>query len=215
MLEKKAAWAESISGLLIDPPCGNQGGFLETAGKEATAAGFTLLQSQCTGGEPPQYSLAGFGEYADSAAFLRSLGNKPYLLTKRLELEKRNDGKIRTSCEVTVRSGPWEGPGGDGVSFPEPFPDLPTDAPLGQTNLFKEEIPHQEVTIPRPNIKYVGYYEMNASLTLMLEIDQKSALAVPGDVLGGIEVLSATKTEIRVRRNPADEWVVRLEEGPR
>ncbi len=133
----------------------------------------------------------------------------------RLELEKRNDGKIRTSCEVTVRSGPWEGPGGEGLSLPEPSPDLPTDVSLGQTNLFNEEIHQQVVASPRPNIKYVGYYEMNASLTLMLEIDQKSVLAVPGDVLGDIEVLSASKTEIRVRRNPEDDWVVRLEEGSR
>ena len=213
-LEKTAAWVERVNGVLANPPGGNPGTFLEVIGKEAGATGFMLLQSRPVGGEPPAFAFSGFADYGSVAGFLSSLQRKPFVAIDRLELEKRGDGKIRTSCEVRVRQGPWQGDGG-GDGLLEPVSAYFEEVALGKKNLFREEEKPQPVRAPRAMIKYVGYYETNRGMTLMLEINGKPCIAAPGETFGGIRIISGTKTEIRVQGSSREEWTVRLEGGTR
>lgn len=213
-LEKLSSWTKRVQPFLENPPTANPNEVLTILRNLATKENFQITESANQGGEPPKIILAGTGEYPTCAKILNELRNVAAAQTERITLEQKDDREIEVRMEARIRNGGWYGDSPD-FEKEKPEPELESSqiSELGKTDLFNIPVIPKPVTVNKPRIKYIGFYNEKGTPTVFIEENGKTSVLTVGESLStGWKIKEATIDQVVVTRKGAT-WTYQMEKA--
>jgi len=205
-----ANWSKTVRKTLSNIRVSSPTEILDKLRDIANTKGFEITQAVNKGGIPSVISISGTGSYTAFGALLNELSRNKAVHVDMVSVEKTDEGIVSASLDASVKSNIWSKNRIEG-KFPELERMVMKYQGVGLHNMFGSYTPPSKPSMPRPGIKYLGYYAGQSSPTIILEERLRPVLIKVGEKTPGGSILTeANNNQIKVTDTRGKIWMFKM-----